>query len=140
MEAGLRTVVLQAGRTSSSPRPVVTGPRFPTHWRSQPTQVAIGVRLSDQNLLRRAFVHPTFGDRPEATSKPVARALVRAGVGAAQSQARLEPTLKAKGFRKLLARIKRQPLPKDLLLCAPLECAGLLPNGAGPPPAGSAPA
>ena len=45
--------------------------------RAELLQQSLGLHFADLNLLRRAFVHPQHGDRPEDVVKGAARELVR---------------------------------------------------------------
>ena len=84
-------------------------------------QRAIGVSFADSQLLRRAFVHPTYGDKPEVLSPQVGRALSRMGTLEAQRRRGLREALRSRGLRRLIHRMDRLPLPKDAVMCACVE-------------------
>ena len=78
--------------------------------RAAKLQAAVGVHFQDLNLLRRAFVHPSFCDRPEAFSPAVGRALVRMGTLGAQRRLKLRKTLRDFGLRRLVSGCARRIL------------------------------
>ena len=89
--------------------------------RARLLQERVGVEFHDLNLLRRAFVHPTHGDRPETISREVGVVLTRTGTLAAQHRGRLRETLRARGLRRLIAKMEKQPLSKDAVMSAGVE-------------------
>ena len=101
------------------------------HWygRAARLQRALGVRFDDLNLLRCAFVYPTYV--PEAMAPLVVQHLVRAGTRAAVSPsqrasaagARGGPKARAVQLRQVVQRMdsSRQLSPEAELLAAPVE-------------------
>ena len=89
-------------------------------------QRAIGLRFADLNLLRRAFVNPSYGDRPERLTAAVTRPLVRAGTRAAapmraRALGRLAERLRLRGMRRVVARMEQSQVSSEEVLNAPVE-------------------
>lgn len=73
----------------------------------RPHGSAIGIQFCDLTVLRRAFVHPAYAERPHATVQSVGRSLARMGTLGAQRQRHLKDSLRRKGLRNLLARMEK---------------------------------
>jgi hypothetical protein len=69
----------------------------------------------------QAFVHPSFGDKPEVVSREVGHALARVGTHRAQQRRQLRETLRLRGLRRLIGRMEAHPLAKDAVMSAGVE-------------------
>ena len=90
--------------------------------RADALQRAIGVQFAELQLLRRAFVHPSYGDKPEVATREVGHALSRCGtLRAQQAHARTAHALRAARAREAAANARAAMLARGGL--APLTAA-----------------